>query len=129
MTKSGKSEPKDLDNEEIEFIEESLARHVNETLTKIQETNKKTISKPKMFDHDMYNGKADKVALHQHLTNEWNTYNMLTNNKSKTKIAYTTHTTSSQLLTDEEKKPSKVDIIVTQKVRNIRRPLSFYKKF
>jgi len=117
-------------DEEIEFIEEFLVKHVNDTITKLQTEGIKIPKELKMFDHRIYNGKADKVALYQKLTNEWNSYNHLNKkpgyscNRNNTRP----QTTSQYQHTDEEK-PSKVDIIVTQKVRNIRRPLSFYKKF
>ena len=111
---------------------EFLLNHEKEQANKsVNNTLSKTKSSKLMIKHEKYNGKSDKVALYQLMSNEWNNNQFLSKNKAKSKSNFNTTLTQSSLndLANLKKKENKENMFISQKVRNIRTPLSFYKKF
>jgi hypothetical protein len=89
-----KVEYEDLNSSNLALIEETLAKSLETFQNNIVNTTKsnKINTTKSSFKHEIYNGNTDKVALYQHLTNEWNKTPFLNKTKSSGKLKFVTAT-------------------------------------
>jgi len=134
MTKAKQMAKKKINEEkknrgiDIEGIENELRDFTN-IIENVINDNKAT----KQVIYKKYAGTSDKVSLYNDIKNEWKNSSYLNNQNTKINISSYTAKTKFQSNEDVNKEELKVhnkkEKRFSQKVRNIRRPLSYYKKF